>query len=53
MISYWKCKDGFAQINQWKSGCWIKVTNPTEDDLAILKERFAVPDFTHDAEDIE
>jgi len=54
MISYWKCKDGFAQINQWKSGCWIKVNDPTEDDLAILKERFDVPmDFTHDAEDIE
>ena len=54
MISYWKCKDGFNEIHQWKSGCWIKVTNPTEDDLAILKERFAVPmDFTHDAEDIE
>ena len=54
MISYWKCKDGFAQINQWKSGCWIKVTKPTADDLALLKERFAVPmDFTHDAEDIE
>ena len=53
MISYWKCKDGFSEINQWKSGCWIKVTKPTADDLALLKERFAVPDFTHDAEDIE
>lgn len=53
MISYWKCKEGFSQINQWKSGCWIKVTKPTDDDLALLKERFAVPNFTHDAEDIE
>ena len=53
MISYWKCKDGFNEINQWKSGCWIKVTNPTAEDLSLLKERFAVPDFTHDAEDIE
>ena len=53
MISYLKCKDGFDEIHQWKSGCWIKVTNPTADDLAVLKERFAVPDFTHDAEDIE
>ena len=53
MISYWKCKDGFNQINQWKSGCWIKVTKPTDEDLALLKERFAVPDFTHDAKDIE
>lgn len=53
MISYWKCKDGFGEIHQWKSGCWIKVTNPTDEDLALLKERFAVPDFTHDAKDIE
>ena len=53
MISYWKCKDGFSEIHQWKSGCWIKVTNPTIEDLAVLKQRFAVPDFTHDAEDIE
>lgn len=53
MISYWKCKDGFSEIHQWKSGCWIKVTHPTAEDLAILKERFAVPDFTQDAEDIE
>jgi magnesium transporter len=29
------------------------VTKPTADDLALLKERFAVPDFTHDAKDIE
>lgn len=53
MISFWKCKDGFSEINQWKSGCWIKVTKPTEEDLSLLKERFDVPDFTHDAKDIE
>ena len=53
MISYWKCKDGFSEINQWKSGCWIKVAKPTDEDLSVLKERFAVPDFTHDAKDIE
>lgn len=54
MITYWKCKDGFSEINQWKSGCWIKVNDPTDDDLSVLKERFDVPlDFTHDAQDIE
>ena len=54
MISYWKCKDGFDEIHQWKSGCWIRVTKPTDEDLALLKERFAMPlDFTHDAQDIE
>ena len=54
MISYLKCKDGFDEINQWKSGCWIKVDSPTAEELAVLKERFDVPmDFIHDAEDVE
>ena len=53
MISYWKCKDGFGEIRQWKSGCWIKVSKPTDEDLSLLKERFAVPNFAHDAADIE
>lgn len=54
MISYWKCKEGFNEINQWKSGCWVKVTNPTADELDVLKERFDVPlYFIHDAEDNE
>ena len=53
MISYWKCKDGFDEIHQWKSGCWIRVASPTVEDLSLLKERFDVPDFTHDAQDIE
>lgn len=54
MISYWKCKDGFSEINQWKSGCWIRVTKPTDEELSLLSERFAVPlDFIDDAQDIE
>ena len=54
MISYWKCKDGFNEINQWKSGCWVKVTAPTADDLSLLNERFNIPqDFIDDAQDIE
>ena len=54
MISYWKCRDGFSEIHQWKSGCWIRVTNPTAEELSLLQERFAVPmDFINDAEDIE
>ena len=54
MITYWKCKEGFNEIHQWKSGCWIRVTNPTAEDLSLMKERFAMPlDFTNDAQDIE
>ena len=54
MISYWKCKEGFNEINQWKSGCWIKVTDPTSEELSLLRERFDIPlDFVHDAQDIE
>ncbi len=54
MISYWKCKDGFSEINKWKSGCWIRATKPTDEELSLLSERFAVPlDFIDDAQDIE
>ena len=54
MISYWKCREGFGEINQWKSGCWVRVTSPTEEELSLLEQRFAVPlYFIHDAEDIE
>ena len=54
MISYWKCKEGFGEINQWKSGCWVRVTNPTADELSLLKQRFDIPlDFIHDALDVE
>lgn len=54
MISYWKCKEGFNEINQWKSGCWVNVTDPTDDELSLLKERFDVPlYFFDDAQDIE
>ena len=54
MISYWKCRDGFGEINQWKSGCWVRVTSPSSEELTMLSERFAVPfDFINDARDIE
>ena len=54
MFSYWKCKEGFEEIHQWKSGCWVKVKDPTAEDLALLQERFAAPlDFIDDAQDIE
>lgn len=54
MITYWKCRNGFGEINQWKSGCWVRATSPTAEELEILSERFALPlDFIHDAEDVE
>ena len=54
MISYWKCRDGFSKINQWKSGCWVRATSPSQEELALLSERFAVPlDFINDARDVE
>ena len=54
MISYWKCRDGFNEIEQWESGCWVKVTSPTAEDLSFLSERFDVSlDFSHHANDVE
>lgn len=54
MLSYWKCSNGFSEIKQWKSGCWVRATSPTSEELAILSERFAVPlDFIYDSKDVE
>ena len=54
MITYLKCNNGYQEIHQWKSGCWIRVTSPTDDELTMLSQRFDVPGyFIHDAEDAE
>jgi magnesium transporter len=34
--------DGLAQVDTYEDGCWIKVVNPTEKEIASLVERFGV-----------
>lgn len=54
MTEYWKCNDGFRQLPEWESDCWIQVTNPTQEELGDLERRFGAPmDFVQDVEDTE
>ena len=54
MTEYWKCKDGFRQLPEWESDCWIQVTQPTQEELGDLESRFGAPmDFIQDVEDTE
>lgn len=54
MTEYWKCNDGFRQLPEWESDCWIQVTNPSQEELGDLERRFGAPmDFVQDVEDNE
>lgn len=54
MIAYWKYDEIYKEVNEWESGCWIRVINPTTQELEMLAQRWNVPlDFVHDAEDAD
>lgn len=54
MITYWKYDACYIQADEWESHAWIKVDNPTPDELALLESRWQAPlDFVHDAEDAD
>lgn len=54
MIAFWKYDAGYRQVGEWEPGCWIRVANPTPEELLVLERRWGVPlDFVHDAEDAE
>ena len=54
MICYWKYDNGYHEVDKWQPRCWIRVTNPTADEMTQLEERWQVPlDFVHDAEDAD
>ncbi len=45
MKTYWSIEKQLKVINEWKPGCWIQVTCPTDDDQRELEERFNIPDY--------
>ena len=54
MICYWKYDNGYHEVDEWQPRCWIRVSNPTADEMTQLEERWQVPlDFVHDAEDAD
>ncbi|MDE6207516.1 MAG: magnesium transporter CorA family protein [Muribaculaceae bacterium] len=54
MITYLKCENGFAEVGEWSSGCWVDVEQPTPEELETLMSRFGLPgDFLEDISDID
>lgn len=54
MIAYWKYDKQYIQVDEWQPGCWIRVTNPTDEELALLESRWQVPlDEVRDAMDAD
>ncbi len=54
MIAYWTYDSRYIQVDEWQPNAWIRVDNPTADELSMLETRWEVPlDFVHDAEDAD
>ncbi len=54
MITYWKYDKRYNQIEEWVPGCWIRVSNPTAEELETLESRWQVPlDEVRDAYDAD
>ena len=47
-------EDGLSEIEDYTEGCWVRVVNPTEKEIATLIDRFGMPlDFITDPLDID
>ena len=54
MIQYLRGDNDFTVLDNWESGCWINVVNPTKDEREYLVSEYNAPDyFLTDIQDIE
>ena len=54
MITYWKYDTRYVQVDEWQPGCWIRVSNPTNEELELLESQWQVPlDEVRDASDAD
>lgn len=45
MRRFWNISQNLSEIDDWKPGCWIQVTCPTDEDIQWLEEKFQIPDY--------
>lgn len=45
MRTFWSFNKEIRQIDTWKSGCWVQVTCPTEEDEKFLEDELGMPDY--------
>jgi len=54
MITYWQKNDIFIQLPKFENGCWMDVTNPTNEEIDYLVNEFKIPnDFITDILDTD
>ena len=54
MLTIWKQKHQFVEIDEFERNCWINVTNPTPEEIDRLIKVFRVPDdFLYDILDVD
>lgn len=54
MITYWKYDTCYVQDQDWTPNAWVRVDNPTAEELALLESRWQAPlDFVRDAADAD
>ncbi len=54
ITQYITTSDGLTEIEDFRPGCWVKVVNPTEKEIAYLVGQFGMPiDFLTDPLDVD
>lgn len=54
ITQYITTSEGLTEIDEFRPGCWVKVVNPTEKEIAALVSRFGMPiDFLTDPLDVD
>lgn len=54
ITQYITTSEGLTEIEEFRPGCWVKVVNPTEKDIAYLVNQFGMPiDFLTDPLDVD
>lgn len=44
MIKIYKTFGGYNELSQAQNGCWINVTNPGSDEIALLRDKYKIPE---------
>jgi len=54
ITQYITTSEGLTEIDEYRPGCWVKVVNPTEKEIASLVSQFGMPiDFLTDPLDVD
>jgi magnesium transporter len=54
ITQYITTSEGLTEIEDYRPGCWVKVVNPTEKEIATLVSQFGMPiDFLTDPLDVD